>query len=129
MSDTSTRNRTNRARGKTWERGIRDYLRGLGFDIERTRDTGTKDEGDLVIRHGGLYHVIEAKNAKLEPTGFLREAALEAKHFAEHRFLSPDLAVPVVFVKRRGFGSPGDGLAIMTVDQYANLIRRIGVAT
>lgn len=99
--------------------------REAGFDTERTRDTGTKDEGDHVIRHGGRYFVIEAKNAKLAPTDFLRQADIEAKHFAEHRGLGQDKVHPVAFVKRRGMGTL-DGLALLTIREYLRLIEEVG---
>lgn len=118
-------NRRNRQAGKTWERDILNYCREYGFDTERTRDTGTKDEGDLVLRHGGRYYVVEAKNARMEPTGFLNEAEVEREHFRQHRNLYDTDVSGVVFVKRRGKGSAGDGIALMTIDQYLDLIQRI----
>ena len=121
MSDIAARNKRNRGAGKRWEKEILDGARAQGFDTERTRDTGMKDEGDHVIRHGGHYFVIEAKNAKLEPTPFLREAATEAAHFAENRKLAEDVVHPVVFVKRRGFGFL-DAIAMMTVRDFLTLI-------
>ena len=51
--DAAARNRRNRGAGKRWEKEILDGGRGAGIDTERTRDTGTKDEGDLVLRIGG----------------------------------------------------------------------------
>lgn len=96
-------------------------VRAAGFDYERTRDTGTKDEGDGVIRSGGKFYVVEAKNAKLSPTEFLNEAHLEAKHFAEHRLLDQDKVHPVVFVKRRGKKFE-EGLALLTIGEYLRLV-------
>lgn len=125
MSDISKQNKRNRTAGKSWERDIMQGARTWGVDYERTRDTGTKDEGDGVIRQGGHYIVVEAKNAKLEPTGFIRESEVEAEHFAEHRNLPRDLVHPVVFVKRRGKGFL-DGMALMTIGEYLRLVESVG---
>lgn len=124
MTDAAARNKRNRQAGKRWEAEIRDGGRStFGLDIERTRDTGTNDEGDLVIREGGHYFVIEAKNAKLEPTPFLSEASLEASNFAKHRGLPAEVVHPAVFVKRRQKGLAG-GLVLLTVEEYVRLIKR-----
>lgn len=124
MSDVAARNKRNRSAGKRWEAEVRDGGRqAYGLDIERTRDTGTNDEGDLVIREGGHYFVIEAKNAKLEPTGFLAEAEVEAKNYAKRRGLPSEIVHPAVFVKRRQKGLK-DGLVLLTVNEYVRLIRR-----
>lgn len=125
MSEIAKRNARNRGAGKRWEKEILDGGRAEGIDTERTRDTGTKDEGDLALRLGGRFHVIEAKNAKLEPTAFLAEAELEGKHFAEHRNLPTEVVHPVVFVKRRGKGFL-DGLALLTIREYLRLARAAG---
>lgn len=125
MSEVAKRNARNRGAGKRWEKEILDGGRAFGIDTERTRDTGTKDEGDLVLRVGGRFHVIEAKNAKLEPTPFLAEAEIEAQHFAEHRSLPVESVHPVVFVKRRGKGFL-DGLALVTIRDYVRLAKAAG---
>jgi hypothetical protein len=125
VSEIAKRNARNRGAGKRWEREIRDGGRAEGIDTEHTRDTGTKDEGDLVLRVGGRFHVVEAKNAKLAPTEFLREAAVEAEHFAEARKLPGEVVHPVVFVKRARFGFL-DGLALLTVRDYLKLAKAAG---
>lgn len=122
MSEIAKRNARNRGAGKRWQREIRDGGRAAGFDTEETRDTGTRDEGDHVIRDGGRYYVVEAKNATLNVTGFIAEAELEAKHFGEHRGLDPEIVHPVVFWKRRGKGFL-DGAAILTIREYLRLVK------
>ena len=96
-------------------------LRGLGYDAERLRLAGKDDEGDLVIRHGGRYWVIETKNAKLEPTEFINQSTVEALNFTKHRDLDPTLVHPVVFVKRRQRGF-AQGLALITIEEYLRLL-------
>lgn len=98
----------------------------MGFDVDRTRDTGTKDQGDLVIREGGQYVVVEAKNAKLEPGPFVEEALIEAKHFAEFRGLSEERVHPVVFIKRRGVGGIAKAFALTTIEEYLRLVKAAG---
>lgn len=121
MSDTARRNARNRARGKTWERTIEVEGRKLGFDIDRTRDTGTHDQGDLALRYLGKTIVIEAKNAAFQPGPFVEEAILEATNYANKRN-SPTLPHAVVFVKRRGKGGLEEHFALTTVGEYLRLV-------
>lgn len=122
----AAQNKRNRTAGKAWERTIRDEGRDLSIDVEHIRDTGTLDQGDLVYRIGGHFHVVEAKNtAKLELTPFLRESENEAVNFAVARKLDPALVHPVVFYKRRGFAHLEDGVAVMTVRNYLRLARAV----
>lgn len=123
MTDVAARNATARRRGKAWEREILAGCRALGIDTERTRDTGSNDEGDLVLRLGGKYIVIEAKNvAKLDPAGFTAEAVLEGKNFATHRALPPSAVHSVVFAKRRGRAFP-EGYALLPITEYIRLAK------
>lgn len=124
MTDIAKRNARNRGAGKRWEKEIEDGGRALGIDTDRTRDTGTKDQGDLVMRvDGGQYVVIEAKNAALQPGPFVEEALVEAKHFAELRGLPAERVHPVVFVKRRGKNFL-DSFALITVREYLRLVSK-----
>lgn len=98
-------------------------LRERGFDAERLRLSGNNDEGDLVIRVGGRYHVIECKNVaswtrgKLE--GFMGEAVVEAINFSLKRKLSR--AHPALFLKRAGKGW-SQSYVVLTMDDYLALI-------
>lgn len=123
MTDIAARNKRNRGAGKRWEAEVLKGGREAGFDTERTRDTGTNDEGDLVIRSGGKYVVIEAKNAAFQPGPFVEEALIEAQHFAEHRGLDPAKVHPVAFVKRRGAGFR-KAFALTTVEEYLRLVEQ-----
>ncbi len=121
MTDAASRNKRNRGAGKRFEKEILDGLRAAGEDVEKLRDTGTRDEGDLVVREGdGYFTVIEAKNAKFEPGVFMAEAELEARHFAEHRGLAADKVTPVAIVKRRGHGIR-KAYVLTTVEHYFDL--------
>lgn len=76
----------NKRKGAEFELDILKKLRPMGYDIERLRLTGTQDEGDLVLKIGGLAYIIEAKNvAKADLGGWVREAEVEAGHYADHR--------------------------------------------
>ena len=122
MTETQKRNRANRRRGKTWESEIRNGLRSAGIDVETLRQTGTKDEGDLVVRRpDGKHVVVEAKNAAFQPGTFIGEAEVEALHYAEHRpHLSPDDVTPIVIVKRRG-ANWKKAYVLTTVEHYFDL--------
>ena len=111
----------NKARGARWEIDITKGLREQGYDAERVHLNGAEDEGDVTVRKGGRYFIVEAKNAALKPTEFLRQASLEAEHFASHRSLDRGLVHPVVFVKRARL--PFDqGLALLTIEEYLRLV-------
>lgn len=115
-----------RRRGKDFERSVKEYVRRRGFDYDPLRMTGTRDEGDGVIRlDNGTRVVVEAKNtARLTLAEHVGEARLEAKHYAEHRDLPPETVIPVLFQKRRGLGT-GKSYAVMEVDDLMNLLSRV----
>ena len=114
-----------RAAGKRWEFDLREYMRNAGLDIEQLRLTGKEDEGDHVIRHGGLRLIGEAKAAdKYDLSGFQREAQAEATNYATHRGLDRDEVIPYAAIKRRGKGT-GEGYIVHTVDDFIALITRI----
>lgn len=109
MSDVAARNKRNRRAGAKWQSDIRDNLRAAGFDIERLALTGQEDEGDHVVRlqSSGIwvppkYVVLEAKAGEMHPAQFVREAELEAKHYAEHRDIDPTRVMGIAVVKQRG---------------------------
>lgn len=122
-SETARRNAANRRRGKGFERELLSGARELGLDMERTRDTGRLDEGDLLLRMGDLRIVVEAKNAaRMDAAGFLTEAQAEAGHYAARRGLDPAQVHGVAVVKRRGKGWQ-DAYALLTVRDYLRLAR------
>ena len=117
----------NQRRGRDWERKLRDGFREEGFDTEHFRDTGMKDEGDLLVRSSSNGHmfVIEAKNAKLNVTGFLEEARVERKHFSESRpYLADDAVHGVVAWKRRGKTFKG-GVVMMDMDTFMRILEEM----
>lgn len=115
----------NGTKGKQWERDLRGYWRERELDTEALRTTGTEDEGDLLLRLGLQWSdrfVIEAKNwGKLNLSGWVQEAEVEAKNYAAHRGIEvPHFAVAV---KRRGHGV-AKGYVVTTVEEYTRQITR-----
>lgn len=121
MTTVAQRNKRNRGAGKRWESDLRDGLRNQGLDVEKLRDTGARDEGDLVVRLDGDFIVLEAKAGALHPAEFVREALIEAKHFAEHRGLDPSRVKGVAVVKARG-KNWRDGYVLTSVRDYFGLV-------
>lgn len=110
---------TNR-KGTLWETKLLNHLRSNGFDVERLRLTGKEDEGDLVVKDGGVV-IVEAKDEKrINLAGYLREAEAEAENYAKHRGLDPQLVTPVAIVKRRNHGV-GKAYVVMTVDTFFDI--------
>ncbi|MFE9254014.1 hypothetical protein [Streptomyces sp. NPDC006879] len=120
MTDTSARNKRNKRKGSQWESDLRDGLRGEGFDVESLRLAGKEDEGDMVVRLGGEFLVIEAKNAKLEPATFVREASVERLNFAKHRGLDEQAVSSIAVVKARG-KSWRQAYVLTTLENYLGL--------
>lgn len=114
-----------------WQAEIRKNLRAVGFDIEQLVPTGKKDEGDHVIRlqSSGIWVppkcvVIEAKAGKMHPAEFVREAAIEARRYADHRDLDPTRVMGIAVVKQRG-KSWRDAYVLTTLDSFFQLGRAL----
>jgi len=99
---------SHKARGATFETDIKDFARAQGYDAERLARTGAKDEGDVVIRGDffGSIGVLEAKapggTGKIDLPGWMREAQLEAQHYADARDMQRDTILAAVVIKARG---------------------------
>lgn len=106
-----------KAKGTHWESAIVSYLRDRGWvHAERRTLNGTRDRGDVAGLPGV---VIEAKNAaKVELAGWTDEALREAGN------AGADLGV--VWFKRRGKTSAGDGFVLMTGETFAGLLKSAG---
>lgn len=104
-------------RGTRWETAIVDYLRANGAPhAERRALNGAKDRGD-VAGIPGL--VIEAKShTGMRLADWIAEAEAEARHAGA--------ALGVVWHKRRGRASAGDGYVTMTGAAFAHLLREAG---
>jgi hypothetical protein len=101
--------KTHRTRGATYETESKDWFRGHGYDAERLARTGSKDEGDVVIRSDfllGTIGVLECKapgaGNKIDLSGWTREAQIEAGHYAAARGLDRSAVTAAVLIKARG---------------------------
>ncbi len=117
------RNRGNKRRGASFEIELVKYLRSKGFDATRQSRTGKRDEGDVSINFEDGYIVIEAKNVqRMDLPSFLRQAEIEAQHFAENRGLDDNIiAQPIVVIKRRS-ASIGQSYVVTTLDHFLDTI-------
>jgi RecB family endonuclease NucS len=121
VTDVAARNRRNKRKGADWEAALRDGFREEQYDIERLHLNGADDEGDLVIRMaGGAFVVIEAKNAKFEPSTFIRQLEVEVENFRKNRGLDAELVSGVVIVKRPRV-SWRKAYVLTTVERYFGL--------
>lgn len=104
-------------KGTAWESAIAEFLRDRGWpNAERRSLAGKNDRGDIA---GVVGIVIEAKSAaRVELAAWLDEAAREAVNDrARHG---------VVWFKRRGKTSAGDGFVLMDGETFAALLAEAG---
>jgi hypothetical protein len=125
VTEAAQRNARNRRAGARWQSVVRDGLRDAGLDIERLALAGVEDEGDHVVRlNAGLprrrFVVIEAKAGALHPAEFVRQAQLEAGHFAYHRGLSAGEVTGIAVVKKRG-ANWADAYVLTSLRDYFGL--------
>lgn len=106
-----------RAKGTGWESAIVDYLRTHGVPhAERRALGGAHDRGDIAGIPGV---VIEAKcAATITLAAWLDEASVEARN--------DRAVVGVVWFKRRGKSSPGQGYVLMDGDTLIRLLTDAG---
>ncbi len=107
-----------RDKGTRWESAIVAYLRGEGFPYaERRALHGAYDKGDITGLPG---IVIDGKNYLVikDLSGWLDEAEEERDN--------ADADVGVVWIKRRGYQSPGRAYVLMTGDDLAWLLKAAG---
>lgn len=106
-----------KARGTAHETAIVNYLKVNGFPLtERRALSGNKDRGDIAGVMPGL--VIEAKSQnRISLAEWVDEAEVEGRNDGA------DLAV--VWAKRKGKGSVGDGYVVMTGRQFVDLLHRL----
>jgi hypothetical protein len=102
--------------GTRTETAVATYLaEHIDDRIERRRQTGAKDRGDISgLRINGQRVVVEVKDCtRLELGVWLTEAEVERGN--------DDAAAAVVVAKRRGKGHPGDLLVACTLDDFIAL--------
>jgi len=114
-----TRNRKSAKSAGTWfETLVAGYLNEHIDDrIERRRQTGSKDRGDIAgLRHMGGRVVVEVKEygGRLLPGPWLNEAEVERGN--------DDATAGIVVAKRRGTTRPGDQIVLMTLRDLVALL-------
>lgn len=107
---------SNKAKGSRWENAIVDHLRANGAPHAERRLAGSaKDRGDIAGLPGV---VVQAKDwARIEPGPWLAEA--------EQQRANDGADIAVVWAKRRGKASAGDGFVLISP---ATLIRLLSAA-
>ena len=76
----------NKVKGASYEIGVVNWFRELGFKAERLRLAGKEDEGDVVVVVAGQTYLFECKNtARLELDEFWRQIEVEAVNYAKKR--------------------------------------------
>lgn len=104
-------------RGTSWETAIVDYLRGAGVaHAERRAPSGARDRGDIAGIPGV---VIEAKSAaRIELAAWMDET--------ERERVEDGATYGVLWIKRRGRASAGDGYAVLSGAALVALLREAG---
>ena len=109
-----------RSRGTSFETALMRYLREHGFDVERLRQAGAQDEGDLVVKDGSIT-ILEAKaTRRLDTASGVREAMVEKVNYAKHRGLNPDDITGAMIWKVPGKGI-GDALVILPLREFFDI--------
>ena len=99
---------THKARGATFETEVCNHARSLSYEAERLARAGAKDEGDVSIKGVSINGtaIIEAKapgmDGKIDLPAWLREAKVEAQHYADARGIDAGGLIPMVVIKARG---------------------------
>lgn len=101
-----TTRQSHKRRGATFETDLVRWLRERGYDAERLRLAGKADEGDVRVLADGGVTVMEAKApgeaGRIDLSGWVREAHVEAGNYAEARGVTHAVVRPVVVIKARG---------------------------
>ena len=107
-----------KAKGTRHESAIVAFLREHGFTwADRVPLSGARDRGDVTLGPGSP--VIEAKSQnRISLAEWLDEANAEA--------VNARAPFGVVWAKRRGKGSPGDGYVVMDGRTFVLLLREAG---
>jgi Holliday junction resolvase len=100
-----TSRQSHKRRGAKWETDLVTWFRERGLTANRLARTGREDEGDVEFSSVNGMVLIEAKapgeSGRMDLSGWMKEAVVEAGHYAKHRnqTVAP---LPVVVIKARG---------------------------
>jgi len=115
-----TTRKSHKQRGATFETAVRDWFRTRLFSAERLARTGKNDEGDVYVQGTHYGFVLEAKapgaSNRIDLSGWLKEAEVEAANYAKHRNLS-EAPRPIVVIKARG-KSIDDAYVVIRLKDY-----------
>lgn len=104
-------------KGGAFESAVMRYMRDKGFDIERLRLAGKEDEGDLVVKDGGIT-ILECKaTRRLDTAAGVAQAMVEKQNYAKHRGFDPETVTGAMLWKVPGKGI-GQSLIIMPLDEF-----------
>lgn len=102
-------------KGSTFESLIRDYLREIGFPVERVPAGMAADRGDLNGLPGWTLELkCYPQDIKRAITDGLADLAVEQAN--------NDTPFGAVIAKRRGHTAPGEQLVILELHQFAALL-------
>lgn len=118
MSPRTRNRRTARSAGTRWESVIVEYLKGSGWPHARRRaKTGKFDQGDVTPGDGWPV-TIEAKDVRTRAIAeWVAEAEIEA--------INAGLPVGVVWAKRAGKPSAGDGYVFMSGATFTKMLELV----
>lgn len=100
--------RSHKARGGQHESDIQNDAREKGHESDKIARAGAKDQGDVIVKGIELkgHALIEAKapgkDGKIDLPGWLKEAKVEAQHYADARGIDVGGLIPMVVIKARG---------------------------
>jgi Holliday junction resolvase len=110
---------TNKRKGSKFEIDVLKWFRCKGYNAERLRLAGSKDEGDLVVYVAGKPYLFECKaTKKIDLPQFWRELEAEVINYAAARDMKAN-PIGYVLVKRRN-ASTEDAWVIQTLKQWSD---------
>jgi len=106
-------------KGSQFECDLLRYFREtVSLPAERLHLAGQKDEGDLAVQDIGLTYLIEAKaEARMTFASYVKEARIEAAHYAFARGIDPERVFPLAVVKRAGLPI-GESYVVSTLTDF-----------
>lgn len=119
----------NKRKGSKFETDLLNHVRGWvsmaqnGWAVERTAQTGSKDEGDLHVDLGHTVLVLEAKDVKTpEWAEWLKQAEVEAVNWSVAR--GNRGRVFGVVVRKRRQRNTLDAMCVLPLHQLLHLLNR-----
>ena len=103
----ATQQQSNKRRGAAFEIDLADWLMTQGLNAQRLPRAGRNDIGDVFLPAINDIYVIEAKaprrDGKVDLSGWLREAYLEAENYRKAKKLAV-APTPLVIIKASNKG-------------------------